>query len=212
MKDYNLSRESFHELLENLTQFSVRILQKKLKFCTTKGLVSSKHQNFEFGEIFMRNLKWKEWLAICIVSWHVKDETLKSYLRYYLGQVYLGDYEFLKETLENKQSLINYLWESDFRTSLIFDLTNQIFHNANVKITFRPTLYKVPRRSRSIRRIGVGYKDQGSARIPSKKQFLPEDSRRIQHLLHVERLRREKEISDLRSFIRGFAALDGEFI
>lgn len=213
MKDYNLSRESFHELLDRLSKPAVEFLLRKIKFCTTDDLVNLNTEFFEPGSFRIRRLKWKEWLAFAMASWFVEDECLQVELRYQLGEVYLGDYEFLKVILKSKNHMINYLWESNFRTSLIFNLLGQIFANAKHKISLYPPrdLRKIPKPN-PVRRIGVGYKDQGSARISSKKTFLPEDSRKIQHLLHVERLKRQKETSDLISFIRGFGALDGEFI
>lgn len=201
MRDFNLSRVHFHELLQKYCTPNVEFLQSKLNFCTTKGLVNLDPELYEFGSFKFKTLRWKEWLALVLASYHVEDEALRTELLVQLQDVHLGEYEFLKFTIQNKYVLINYLWNSSFSTTFVLHLCGQIFSNAKRKISIRQPRYKILIKPNPVRRIGIGYKDQGSARNPSKQVIQPSDARRLQHLLHVEKLRKTKNLMDLQLFL-----------
>lgn len=201
MRDFNLSRVHFHELLQKYCTPNVEFLQSKLNFCTTKGLVNLDPELYEFGSFKFKTLRWKEWLALVLASYHVEDEALRTELLVQLQEVHLGEYEFLKFTIQNKYVLINYLWNSSFSTTFVLHLCGQIFSNAKRKISIRQPRYKILIKPNPVRRVGIGYKDQGSARNPSKQVIQPSDARRLQHLLHVEKLRKTKNLMDLQLFL-----------
>jgi len=203
MKDFNLSRVHFHEMLKKYCAPNVEFLYSKLNFCTTKGLVNLDPEKFEFGSFKFKTLRWKEWLALALASYHVEDESLRIELLVQLQEVQLGEYEFLKFTIQNKYVLLNYLWNSSFSTTFVLHLCGQIFSNAKRKISIRNPRYKILTKPNPVRRIGIGYKDQGSARNPSKQIIQPSDARKLQYLLHVERLKKKQNLLDLQSFLLG---------